>query len=205
MLLLIRVFLPVCPQSGGPDGSSDSVGASLTSALAMCLDDIGHWNMYAGSASLVTVIAATNEPWCVDAGFLRPGRFDRKVFVGPLDVMGRYELLKKELLCYRFVEHTTQELRDELLMELAHKISGRCTGADIALFVKNIKLAHFRDNEESVVALLSSVHHGLPAPGTIPLAERYVWDAVESFVPSVSQRDLGLFQTWGGSYSAIQC
>ena len=49
------------------------------------------WNQHAGTQALITIIAATNEPQAIDLGFLRPGRFDRVIFVGPLDAKGRFE------------------------------------------------------------------------------------------------------------------
>ena len=70
--------------AGGEDTSS-----SLTSTLMSCLDEVVVWNTYAGANSLITVIAATNEPWAIDASFLRPGRFDRCIYVGTLDGVAR--------------------------------------------------------------------------------------------------------------------
>ena len=187
----------------GPD-TSDSVGASLTSALALCLDDVGAWNMYAGTASLITIIAATNEPWCVDAGFLRAGRFDKKVFVGPLDVMGRYELLGKAFIVYVFISFETVEDRHQLLLDVATKMTDFFTGADITLFSKNIKLVHLRENEREVMNLLSrgegdrddEAHTGTMMK--IPLDPKYIWDELTTFQPSVSQNDLDLYYAWSG-------
>lgn len=39
------------------------------------------------------VIAATNRPDKVDSALLRPGRFDRLLYVGPPDVQDRLEIL----------------------------------------------------------------------------------------------------------------
>lgn len=45
----------------------------------------------------VTIVAATNRPDMVDAALLRPGRFDRKVYVGPPDLAARREILRMHL------------------------------------------------------------------------------------------------------------
>ena len=43
------------------------------------------------SQAAVIVIAATNEPWAIDEGFLRTGRLGRVLYVGTLDEEGRRE------------------------------------------------------------------------------------------------------------------
>ncbi len=42
----------------------------------------------------VLILGATNAPWHVDSAFLRPGRFDRIVFVPPPDFQARVEIIK---------------------------------------------------------------------------------------------------------------
>ncbi|CAE7474522.1 afg2, partial [Symbiodinium microadriaticum] len=72
-------------------------GASLTSTLSGCLDDIATWNASAGLDAMVTVIAATNEPWAIDVGFLRPGRFDKVLYVGPMNKSERTQLIVAQI------------------------------------------------------------------------------------------------------------
>ncbi len=45
----------------------------------------------------ILVMAATNAPWHVDSALLRPGRFDRVVFVPPPDAAARGEILRLHL------------------------------------------------------------------------------------------------------------
>ncbi|MEK6676208.1 MAG: ATP-dependent zinc metalloprotease FtsH [Planctomycetota bacterium] len=47
--------------------------------------------------SQVIVIAATNRSDVLDPALIRPGRFDRQVYVGLPDLQGRYEILKVHL------------------------------------------------------------------------------------------------------------
>lgn len=42
----------------------------------------------------VIIVAATNRPDILDPALLRPGRFDRQVYVSPPDIKGREEILK---------------------------------------------------------------------------------------------------------------
>lgn len=92
-ILFIDEFQAIFVSRGG-SGSDDK---SLSSMLAGCFDDVALWNANAGSGATVTVIAATNEPWAVDAGFLRPGRFDRCHLVGVLSDQERRQILGKAL------------------------------------------------------------------------------------------------------------
>lgn len=72
----------------------------------------------------VVVIAATNRPDIMDPALLRPGRFDKSIFIGPPDKESRKAI---------FGIHTkNRPLADDVdLDELADKTDG-CTGADIA-------------------------------------------------------------------------
>ena len=42
----------------------------------------------------VLILGATNAPWHLDGAFLRPGRFDRLIFVPPPDQEARQEIIK---------------------------------------------------------------------------------------------------------------
>lgn len=45
----------------------------------------------------ILIIGATNSPWHLDSAFLRPGRFDRIIFVPPPDKESKEEILKLKL------------------------------------------------------------------------------------------------------------
>ncbi len=71
----------------------------------------------------VIVVAATNRADILDPALLRPGRFDRKVYVGRPDVKGREEILK--------VHAKGKPLSDDVnLQEVAATTAG-FTGADL--------------------------------------------------------------------------
>ncbi len=58
-------------------------------------------NQLDGSANQneqILILGATNMPWDVDDAMKRPGRFDRQLFVQPLDEVARTELLKNSLV-----------------------------------------------------------------------------------------------------------
>ncbi|HKU49228.1 MAG TPA: CDC48 family AAA ATPase [Nitrososphaera sp.] len=72
----------------------------------------------------VVVIAATNRPDIIDPALLRPGRFDRLLYVGPPDLESRKQIIKI---------HTAKKplAEDVSIDSLAEKTDGY-TGADIA-------------------------------------------------------------------------
>lgn len=98
----------------------------------------------------VLVLGATNRPGTLDAALLRPGRFDKVIYVPPPDEAGRQSILKMEctkwhdsLLAYRDIEN--QDANQNALIErensiekyfdidflASESISGSMTGAEI--------------------------------------------------------------------------
>lgn len=132
-------------------GDTDEVGSSLSSTLASCFDDINNWNTNAGNESLVTIIAATNEPWALDSGFLRAGRFDRVLFVGPLDELGRTAFILNTLNYLSELFNITineEELKASKWFEEFLFNSEGYTGADMDLL--NVRFFRLLKNDTSL-------------------------------------------------------
>jgi AAA family ATPase len=78
----------------GASGSA-SVGDRVLSQLLTELDGIvGSAGAGGELSSAVVTIAATNRPDLLDPALVRPGRFDRQVYVGPPDLDARRDILK---------------------------------------------------------------------------------------------------------------
>ncbi|ACB06989.1 CDC48 family AAA ATPase [Candidatus Korarchaeum cryptofilum] len=86
----------------------------------------------------VVVIAATNRPDLIDPALLRPGRFDRLIYVPPPDFAARLQILKI---------HTKGKplAPDVNLEELASKTEGY-TGADLANLVNIATLMALKEH-----------------------------------------------------------
>src|ERR671928_194921 len=69
----------------------------------------------------IVVIAASNLLDKLDPALLRPGRFDRQVFVSPPDVSGREAILRV---------HTRDKPVDDVDLELIARQTSGLTGAD---------------------------------------------------------------------------
>ncbi|XP_072551141.1 mitochondrial inner membrane m-AAA protease component AFG3L1-like [Salminus brasiliensis] len=80
------------------------------------------------SSSNVVVLAATNRVDVLDPALLRPGRFDRQIYIGPPDIKGRASIFKVHLRPLKLDSSLTS---DALARKLAALTPG-FTGADIA-------------------------------------------------------------------------
>lgn len=76
-----------------------------------------------GNNEGVVVMAATNRHDILDPALLRPGRFDRQVYVGYPDIKGREEILK--------VHARNKPLGDDVSLRDLAKSTGGFTGADL--------------------------------------------------------------------------
>ncbi len=71
----------------------------------------------------VIVMAATNRVDILDSALLRPGRFDRQVYVGAPDTKGREEILK--------VHARNKPLSDDVKLDVIARQTAGFTGADL--------------------------------------------------------------------------
>ena len=80
----------------------------------------------------VIVIAATNRADILDKALLRPGRFDRQVYVGLPDIKGREEILR--------VHTRNKPLAPDVVLKTIAKSTAGFTGADLENLVNEAAL-----------------------------------------------------------------
>ena len=85
----------------------------------------------------VTVMAATNRPDMIDPALLRPGRFDKLVFIGKPDLESRLRILE--------VHTRNMPLIDVDLLSVAEKTDGY-VGADLEALCREAAMTAFREN-----------------------------------------------------------
>ncbi len=90
----------------------------------------------------IIVLAATNRPDILDPALLRPGRFDRTVYVPKPDVKGREEILK--------VHTRNLPLGDDVDLKVIAKATPGLTGADLANIVNEAALIAARKNKDVI-------------------------------------------------------
>ena len=123
-----------------------------------------------GSNEGVVVLAATNRVDILDPALLRPGRFDRQVYVGLPDIKGREEILQ--------VHAKNKPLAEDVdLKQIARGTAG-FTGADLENLLNEAALLAGRRNESFITMkdLQESIIKVIAGPGkhsrVIPERER---------------------------------
>ena len=106
----------IAPNRGGM-GSDSHVTERVISQLLTELDGLE-------VLSNVIIIAATNRPDIIDAALLRPGRFDRLLYVPPPDKESRIQIFK--------IHTSKKPLADDVKIETLAAHTEGYTGADIA-------------------------------------------------------------------------
>ena len=90
----------------------------------------------------VVVLAATNRVDILDPALLRPGRFDRQVYVGLPDIKGREEILK--------IHARNKPLAEDVDLKQVAKGTPGFTGADLENLLNEAALLTGRRNEQFI-------------------------------------------------------
>ena len=91
-----------------------------------------------GRTEGVIVLAATNRPDILDPALLRPGRFDRQIYVGAPDVKGREEILK--------VHARGKKLGEDVNLSVVARATVGFTGADLSNLMNEAAIMAAKDN-----------------------------------------------------------
>lgn len=133
----------------------------------------------------VFVLAATNHPWDVDSALLRPGRFDRMLFVVPPDGPAREAILRL---------HLRGKPTEALDLRRIVKATEGLSGADLALICDHA-------TERAMEASLQS-------GATRPISQNDLVDAVRNVRPSVepwldTARNFAVYSNESGAYDEL--
>jgi len=156
----------IAPARGSRLGDSGVTDRMVNQLLAE-MDGIG-------TLKGVVVMAATNRPDILDPALLRPGRFDRIIYVPPPDIKARVEIFKVH----------TKKIKlssDVNLEELAKRTEGY-TGADIAAVVR----------EAAMLALRETIKERTPSAK--PVSTRHFEEALKRIPPSLGPDDVRRYE-----------
>lgn len=95
-----------------------------------------------GRTEGVIVLAATNRPDILDPALLRPGRFDRQIYVGAPDAKGREEILH--------VHAKGKCLDDTVDLKTVALATAGFTGADLSNLMNEAAIMAARDNRPAM-------------------------------------------------------
>ena len=90
----------------------------------------------------IIVIAATNRPDILDNALLRPGRFDRQIYINAPDVKGREQILK--------VHAKNKQISPEVDLKILAKRTPGFTGADLQNLLNEAALLAARNNKSQI-------------------------------------------------------
>lgn len=113
----------------GGGGSNDPVQERILTMLLNEMDGVQ-------SGGQVLVVGATNRPDSLDAALLRPGRFDRQIYVNPPTESDRYAILN--------LYTSRMPLADDVDLRLLAKLTHRFSGADLRNLCNEACLSQIR-------------------------------------------------------------
>ncbi|KAI5900026.1 AAA-domain-containing protein [Schizophyllum commune H4-8] len=187
----------IAPKRGN-HGDSGGVMDRIVSQLLAELDGM------AGGGADVFVIGATNRPDLLDPALLRPGRFDRMLYLGVSDTH-EAQLRILEALTRKFKLDSTLDLR-----AIAEKCPFNYTGADFYALCSDAMLNAMSRKAEELEEVIASLNQKGPLPDhPYPLTPQYYLAelaspkeievlvrsedfevALRNLVPSVSQAEM---------------
>ncbi|KAJ4419865.1 peroxisomal assembly protein [Gnomoniopsis sp. IMI 355080] len=206
----------VAPKRGN-QGDSGGVMDRIVSQLLAELDGMSGGEDSAGG---VFVIGATNRPDLLDSALLRPGRFDKMLYLGVSDTHDK-QLRILEALTRKFTLHPTVSLRS-----VAEKLPFTYTGADFYALCSDAmlkavtrqaakvdaKIKHL--NEEALAAaeadgqkmpnIITTAnffdHHATPEDIAVSVTEEDFIAAHRELIPSVSAGELAHYERVRASF-----
>lgn len=172
----------------GAAGDSGGVMDRVVSQLLAEMDDM----MGNDERKQLFILAATNRPDLIDPALLRPGRFDKLLYVGPyVSQEDKAAVLTAQMRKFNLEEELT-------INKIAALLKEDMTGADIYSICSN--------------AWLSAVRRSITDSSTSHNAKNITSDdvfvnlndfqkAISKFVPSINPKDMEYFDNLKSTYT----
>jgi transitional endoplasmic reticulum ATPase len=150
----------------GSKSTGDTVQERILSTLLNEMDGIEN-------SPGVLVMGATNRPDMVDSALLRPGRFDKVVYVPPPNTQERLEILN--------IYTKGMPLADNVDLKGISKITVDCTGADLKGICREAALITLRINHQAVSQKVPQESFLLALKERSPTLSQEMLDQYEEF------------------------
>jgi cell division protease FtsH len=132
------IFIDELDAVGGARGISLNANSEREQTLNQLLVEMDGFEPHLG----IVVLAATNRPDMLDKGLLRPGRFNRQIYIPMPDVEGRLAILK--------IHTRNIPLANDVdLKEIAQMMAG-ASGADLENVANEAAILASRENQDRV-------------------------------------------------------
>uniref|UniRef100_A0A182PGP4 Peroxisomal ATPase PEX6 n=1 Tax=Anopheles epiroticus TaxID=199890 RepID=A0A182PGP4_9DIPT len=170
--------------SGDSGGVMDRVVSQMLSEMDGISKDPGQQ---------IFILAATNRPDLIDPALLRPGRFDKLLYVGPSStVEDKESVLRAVTGRFRLAKALT-------LRKIAESLKQDMTGADMYSICSNAWLSAVRRTVKEAIAG-DSIDERLSADQVIVTEDDFK-EAIKKFIPSISPTDMAYFNQLKGNFS----
>ena len=153
----------------GDNGNNDLVPQILAE-----MQGVGTYN----DDSVIMVIAATNKPWSIDSAFLRPGRFDEKIYIPLPDFKARKKMFELKLKTIP---------QDGLEYEYLAQVTDGFNGADIGAFCDKLKMR--------------AINKSITNKNDCPIVMQDVLEVSKTIKSSVSPEDMERLAEFESQYS----
>jgi len=122
------------------------------------------------SASDLIVIAATNRPDCLDSALLRPGRFDRLLYLAPPDTHARVSI---------FQIHTKAMPTSRVDLRQLAQATGGYSGADIAAVCQQAAMIALESDDTATEVSMDQFYEAIHrvVPTVLENADKQVYDS----------------------------
>lgn len=161
----------------GRSGDSGGVMDRVVSQLLAEMDGLE-------SSTSTFIIGATNRPDLIDSALLRPGRFDKLLYVGIYsDHQSQLSVLNAVTKKFIFANND----RDELLKNIADKLPINLTGADLQSVCSNAWL-------NAVKRIIESSDNNQQPKGPVVVTFDDFINAINVLVPSVTNDELDRYE-----------
>ncbi|EKX74266.1 ATPase, AAA family domain containing protein [Theileria equi strain WA] len=139
----------------------------------------------------VYIVAATNRPDMIDSAMLRPGRFEKLMYVPLPNYEGRIDILKK-------ITSKVPMEKDIDLSILAQKTEGY-SGADLAYLAREAGISAIEEIKSKVTGEnwdSTKMFHKIALPENAKLNMKHFSVALTKTIPSVKQHQLDFYENF---------
>ncbi len=136
----------------------------------------------------VVIIAATNRPDIIDQALLRPGRFDRLLYVPPPDLEARKEIFK--------IRTRKTPLAEDVKMEELARLTEAYTGADIASVCNTAVMLAIRE----LIGKAKNPEDAKKKAKDLKVSRKHFDEALEKIKP-ISSQELRMYERFSQQFS----